>query len=670
MTDAKAAQSLDQIRESDAERAAEFSSRIRGAQFHALVGELPFMAAAHTLSALVLVAFLWGTYPSATLLSWAGMVAVAAAYWVIHAFYYHKAPVRLPPSDRVFTNTTIWSLIMGALWGSAALLIFSSGTNEHQFLLVFIATVLTAGAVTASTSMLTAGIGYILISATPIAIGLLALGQSVHIAMGGLYTFFIASSLVFAIRGNRAFINAVKAGYDVQWLARQDTLTGLANRAEFREQLARAIDNAKRSERSLALMMIDLGDFKAINDALGYESGDEILRAIAERLKECLRRTDTVGRLEHADTIARLGGDEFAIIGANLKDTDGAAVMAQHILSQLTNPFLIDGEPVHISVNIGITLCPDDHDNAEDLIRDANVALDRSRKEQRNSYKFFDQITHKEVEYMRGIQQDMRRGIESGEFSLHYQPQIDLTTGAVVGVEALARWTQPDRGAVSPMTFIPVAEATGLITPLSEWILMEACGHVQEWRKKGLPEFTVAINISPVHMRHPQFIEHIEHALNTTGLPSECLELEMTEHSVFDSNEVEPIMAELQRLGIHLSVDDFGTGYSSMAYLKKFPISKLKIDQSFVQDLGNGNGSGTITNAIIQLAHNLKLNIIAEGVETEEQAKVLLEYGCTWAQGYLYAKPLPAEDFFHWVRRYNVTHRTKKVGLAPSSDEA
>ena len=387
----------------------------------------------------------------------------------------------------------------------------------------------------------------------------------------------------------------------------------------------------------MALMVLDLDHFKAVNDSLGHAGGDELLKGMARRMEECIRESDTV---------ARLGGDEFAIILEDLSDAQDAATVAQDILQALSEPFILDGREISMSASIGMAVRPPSE--GSELLRDAETAMRRAKERGRNSHEFFTQEMNEQALERLTLQNMLRRALEREEFWLCYQPLVDLTTGGIVGVEALLRWQSSDLGVVSAATFVPVLEETGLIVPVGEWVLRTACRQARTWQENGAGRFLrVAVNLSARQFGREDLVDTVARALEESGLDPRCLEMEITESLLMEDIEASSrILEELKGAlgGVRVSIDDFGTGHSSLSYLKTFPIDLLKIDSSFIRNLATDLDDAAITTAIIGLAHNLRLKVIAEGVESEEQLAFLQNKGCDEAQGYYFGRPLPAED--------------------------
>ncbi|MCZ8251429.1 MAG: EAL domain-containing protein [Hylemonella sp.] len=427
-----------------------------------------------------------------------------------------------------------------------------------------------------------------------------------------------------------------EAEQKIQFLAYHDPLTGLPNRVLLEDRLAQAIAQAERSHHGLALVFMDLDNFKKINDSLGHAAGDALLKEVATRLKRCVRDTDT---------ISRQGGDEFVLVLGGLNGAEGSLPVLTKIMESLQEPFVCEGNELSTSASMGVALYPQDGDTFDILRKKADMAMYRAKEAGRNTYRFFDEAMDEEAVEHLLMRSGLRRAIERGEFVLHYQPQIDIASGRVVGVEALLRWEHPEFGLVAPGRFIPVAEDSGLIVPIGAWVIEEACRQAMAWRRAGLPDLVMAVNLSAAQFRRSGIEDTVAQALQRSGLVPALLELELTESILLQ--DVEQVLATVQRLkqlGVQLAIDDFGTGYSSLSYLKRFDIDKLKIDQSFIRDLASDPDDAAIVRAIIQMAHSLGLRAIAEGVETAELLQQLRGFGCDEAQGYHYARPMPAAE--------------------------
>ena len=430
----------------------------------------------------------------------------------------------------------------------------------------------------------------------------------------------------------------------IEFLAHHDPLTELPNRLLLRDRMAQAMAQATRLKSRVALMFLDLDRFKKINDSLGHPVGDALLKAIVERLKSCVRESDT---------ISRQGGDEFIIVLNDVRDSDAVSRVADKIHQRMGQPFLIGAHSLISSFSMGVAIFPDDGEDFDILMQKADTAMYHAKEAGRNSHRFFtEQMNLQVVEHM-NLETQLRRALENDEFVLHYQPQLDLQERTIVGVEALVRWKSPDSGLVPPGKFIPVAEESGLIVQIGAWVLREACRQARAWQDAGLPPFVMAVNLSAIQFKRLDLVNTVINALVLSELDSQWLELELTESILLqDAEATLDTVHRLKALGVQLSVDDFGTGYSSLAYLKRFAVDKLKIDQSFVRDLVTDPDDAAIVRAIIQMAHSLKLKTIAEGVETEELCNLLQLFHCDEIQGYWLARPMPAQELEDFVRDY------------------
>ncbi len=427
----------------------------------------------------------------------------------------------------------------------------------------------------------------------------------------------------------------------IEFLAYHDPLTGLPNRLLARDRMELAMSSADRAGGKATLLFLDLDNFKTINDSLGHAVGDALLKAVADRLRGCLRDTDT---------LSRQGGDEFLIVLPEVSDSDAIAAVAEKILDRMAGLLHIDGHELSTSLSIGLAVYPDDGGDFETLFKKADTAMYQAKEAGRNSYRFHtEQMNADAVEHLR-MRNGLRQALEKGEFVLHYQPQVNLASGAVIGAEALIRWHHPELGLVAPGRFIRVAEESGLIVPIGEWVLREACRQAAAWRRAGLPELVIAVNLSAVQFKRRNLEHSVAQALGDSGLDPALLELELTESILIqDTDKVLATVQRLKALGVKLSIDDFGTGYSSLSYLKRFNVDKLKIDQSFVRDMADDPNDAAIIRAIIQMAKSLNLKTIAEGVEEQRTLDYLRLNHCDEAQGYHFARPLPADEFSAYV---------------------
>ncbi len=422
----------------------------------------------------------------------------------------------------------------------------------------------------------------------------------------------------------------------LQYLAHHDALTALPNRALFSDRLNHALAQMREVDDNLAVLFLDLDRFKIINDTLGHGIGDEVLRVLAERLKDCVRE---------GDTIARLGGDEFAILIQGIKTANHAAPIAQKILDSLVQPFELDDRELYITTSIGISLAPMDGDDAQSLLKHADIAMYRAKDLGRNTYQFYSQSMSDAALERLTLETDLRHALEREEFRLYYQPQVNLNSGEITGIEALLRWQHPELGLVEPVEFIPILEETGLIVQVGEWVLRSACIQAKRWQKLYESPLRVAVNLSGRQFSGHELSATLRNILHEAQLDPHLLEVEITESTVMrDDRRTMEVFNTLSELGVGIAIDDFGTGYSSLGYLKRFPIDTLKIDRSFIRDISTDPDDAAIVSAIIALADSLNLRVIAEGVETEAQNAFLCDQGCQTIQGYLFSRPMPADQ--------------------------
>ena len=443
-------------------------------------------------------------------------------------------------------------------------------------------------------------------------------------------------------------------------LAHFDSLTKLPNRLLFRDRLAQGLSLARRNESLLAVMIIDLDNFKTINDTLGHSIGDLLLQEVARRLAQCLRDADTVGRL---------GGDEFGIILPGIGGSDDAAMVACKVIESCARPYLIEGHELFSSASVGLTLFPDDGADSETLIRNADTAMYRAKDLGRNTYRFFTAEMNQNTQDKMRLARDLRHALANGGLLLHYQPKVSCASGQITGFEALLRWQHPARGLVPPDEFIPTLEETGLIVPVGAWVLATACAQAKSWHDAGLGTPAIAVNISGRQVHIDDLCATVRQALEMSGLAPDHLEIDLTESYVMkDAENIIGILTQLKTMGVKLSVDDFGTGYSSLAYLKRFPIDTLKVDRAFVRDIIANPSDAAITRAIIFLAHNLNLKVVAEGVETAGQLELLIASHCDEIQGYYFSRPLPPEEATLLLRGGRSLDRRAVAGANSNSE--
>ncbi|MEO5864382.1 MAG: EAL domain-containing protein [Nitrospiraceae bacterium] len=436
---------------------------------------------------------------------------------------------------------------------------------------------------------------------------------------------------------------------EIHRLAYFDSLTGLANRSLFKDRLTQALSHAVRYQSSLAVLFLDLDRFKVINDTFGHNVGDLLLKQVAGRLSDSVRHSDSVSRpvgKEESHSLARLGGDEFTVLLTNLRDVQDAGTVARRIVEAISKPFLIEEREIFISVSVGIAVFPVDGESVDALMKNADRAMYHAKEQGRNNFQFYSSNLNATANERVILEGELRHAVDREEFVVYYQPQFDLRTGEMIGAEALVRWQHPLRGLLLPEKFLPTAMDTGLIRAIDEWVLRTACGHNQAWQQRGKRPVRISINVSNSLFHGDTLLSVVEQTLSQTGVTPACLELELTESIVMRNVDASiAMLTTLKAMGVQLSIDDFGTGYSSLSYLHRLPISRVKIDQSFIREILMHSRPPMIVRAIIAMAHSLDLFVLAEGVEQEGQRTVLLDEGCDYAQGYLFGRPMPTDAF-------------------------
>ena len=460
--------------------------------------------------------------------------------------------------------------------------------------------------------------------------------------------FALIGGRISKLRASMAENNAelVKALSTIQILANHDTLTGLPNRAMFNENLQGAIARAARSKTMLALFFIDLDHFKQVNDTLGHPFGDSVLREVTRRFSALVR---------DGDTLARFGGDEFVLLVENLKDAADVHPIAQKLQSVLDPRATLQDNEINLSSSIGVCVYPADGKDAATLLANADIAMYQAKTTGRKQYCVFSSSMSDQAAEKYQLETALRRALEEDRFRMHYQPKIDIASGRVTGVEALIRWEHPELGLIYPDRFIPLAEETGLIIAIGKWTMAEVCARSRAWEEMGIPPMIMSVNLSASQLMHPEFVKECAAALKLAGRKPELFELEITESMVMQNpDRATRLMDELREIGIRLAIDDFGTGYSSLAYLKQFPVHTLKVDQSFVRDLPHNHDDVAITRAVIAMAHSLKMNVIAEGVERKEQLTHLKAEGCDEFQGFYCARALPEDELIVFLKTRSV----------------
>ena len=468
---------------------------------------------------------------------------------------------------------------------------------------------------------------------------------------GGKFCSFMSASPLLDSKGkvvgvmgiSRDITERKRAEEKIEHMAYHDQLTGLPNRGLLIDRINQVLDRGGRQSKLAVILFLDLDRFKYVNDSLGHAAGDALLKAVAERLKKSTRK---------ADTVARHGGDEFTILIQDLSKVEYITNVIEKIFAAFEAPFNLKGQKFFITISMGVSIYPNDGENAEVLLKNADIAMYRAKEEGRNTYQFFTNSMQESATARLNLEYKLRKAIEKEEFVLHYQPQVDTTTGDVIGMEALLRWQDPEKGLIPPGEFIPLAEDTGLIVPIGDWVLHTACTQNKMWQERGLKPVTMSVNVSMRQFKQKDFVSIVRRTLKETNLNPRYLELELTESLLMDDIEsVIKKLHELKALGIRLSIDDFGTGYSSLEYLKQMPVDMLKIAQEFVKDINVDHNDVAIAKATIQMAQSMGLEVIAEGVETIENQRVLSDLHCNKTQGYLFSKPVPPEEFERLLKK-------------------
>lgn len=445
----------------------------------------------------------------------------------------------------------------------------------------------------------------------------------------------------------------IKTQERLQHITHHDLLTGLPNRSLFIDRLNQAISRAKWNKRVISVLFFDLDRFKNINETLGHAHGDAVLQEVSERLKQCVRE---------GDTVARLGDDEFAIVLEDVAKKEDIPLVTEKIMRRMSHPYKINELELYATTSIGISVYPGDGEDGDTLLQNADVALHHAKEAGSSLYRFYTSEMNSQSLYRLNMESSLRRGLERNEFVLHYQPQIDMASGQMIGAEALIRWQHPELGMVAPNEFIGLLEETGMIIHIGKWVLDSACMQGQKWNEEHAAKMRISVNISPVQFNHPGLADNVRQALEASHFPAELLELELTESTIMrDPASAINTLKEFGDMGVRIAIDDFGTGYSSLSYLQKFPINTLKIDRSFITGVEHNNGNASIVSAIISLAHNLGLEVVAEGVELDIQAEFLREHKCDIMQGYLFSKPVVIEAIPRLYYQCNGTPADKTV---------
>ena len=475
-------------------------------------------------------------------------------------------------------------------------------------------------------------------------------GGEVRVVYGRAKVIYNEQGVVNRILGTIQDITERKqAEKRIHQLAYYDDLTGLPNRVMFSEYLGHAITRARRSSEKLAVLFLDIDDFKRVNDTLGHQSGDVLLQEAAERLSRCLRESDYIAVADDPDkpggVLARQGGDEFIILLPGIKHVHDPSAVANRIIESFFQPIDVNGHECYTSASIGISIYPSDGDQSEDLIKNADNAMYHAKDRGKNGYQYFQESMNTAVAERLAMETKLRKAFDNKQFALFYQAQVDAVNSEMIALEALLRWRDPEAGLIPPNDFIPVAEQTGLIIPIGEWVLYEACRQGAAWQKEGYPRVRISVNVSTVQFSRDGFVNTIQRALTESKFDPTCLEIEITESAIMSNPKgATDVLAEIKALGVSIALDDFGTGYSSLNYLRRFPIDTLKVDRSFIEDVDKNPQDEQIVAAIVAMAHAMNLRVVAEGVETRDQLRVVSENDCDLIQGFLFSRPAPAEQ--------------------------
>jgi diguanylate cyclase (GGDEF)-like protein len=573
-------------------------------------------------------------------------IALVCALWALRKDRFDLANTVLLVTVTVAISVLVWTnsgLRDPAMLAYPAILVFAGTMGNRRLFLSLLAMILAV--------VVLVGVANLQgwhVNAVPKHTVNAMVNVAIALSLTAFVTWLMAGDLRAALANLRAENERVhRSQAHIEFLATHDALTGLPNRILARDRFSHAIAIARRQRTMAALVFLDLDNFKDVNDSLGHTRGDELLRGVGERLTKVLRSSDTV---------CRQGGDEFLILLGDVRDSSDVADIGVKLLEQLSAPFLLDGFEVPTSGSLGIAMYPDDGGDFDELLKKADIAMYGAKNAGRNAVRFFDVEMNSSVLEHVHLVSGMRTALDRGEFTLHYQPQFHLASGRIVGAEALLRWRHSELGLVPPSRFIRVAEQSGLIIEIGAWVLNESCRQMQIWRAMGLSDLTISVNVSPVQFQRDVIETHIANALDGAGLPASALQLELTESLLIqDSAKMSALLRRLRARGVTFSIDDFGTGYSNLGYLKRFEVSRLKIDQSFIRRLTEDKHDEAIVRAIIQMTTSLQLVSIAEGVESESTLARLLEMGCHEGQGLHWAPALPAEEFLAFVKKHRST---------------
>lgn len=616
-------------------------SCVRAGQIDLVFASIPFSIKAILTVAILLATIQWDVISHQAIISWLTLIFLVSVIRLWQYRQYRKTGLSPETMESWYRHVLLGAVLSGFTWGAAGLLLFPDDSMPHQLFLSLLVAGIAAGAVTTLSALLPAIMLFLLLGIPPLAWRLFSLDSELGQLTGGLLIFFMLLIMQSAHRLNSMVVATLAMRHQkrvteaaIHRQAYHDELTDLPNRRMFLEHLDQEIARSRRHGYLEALLFLDLDNFKNVNDSLGHAVGDELLKQVATRLSRRLRKEDTV---------ARLGGDEFVILLSEIsKDSASASAWCQLFAAEIQQlflePFQLAGHRLHLTASIGIVLFPLDESGPGDLLQRADVAMYRAKDSGRDNFRFFQPAMQTALDTRLTIEKGLRAALQTDQLELLYQPQFDADS-EIIGAEALVRWNHPTQGVVSPADFIPIAEDTGLIYQLGDWVLCAACEHIR--RLSGASQLILSVNISPKQFREPAFVERVGEVVKDYGIDPKLLHLEITESTVLDNVEqtIER-MESLRTLGINFSIDDFGTGHSSLAYLKRLPIEIIKIDRSFVCDIENDPNDAVLVETIIVMARHLGLDVIAEGVETPEALEFLKEKGCRKFQGYLFSRPV------------------------------
>ncbi len=625
-----------------------------------LYESLPLALSAILINGAILSAVQWTAAGKTNVTIWFSLtlLVVLLRSGLYYAFRRQSSSEPAAHSARWLNLFLIGVLASGALWGSTGYFLFPANGPTHQLFVVFVVGGMAAGAITTLSASFRAIMLFLIPALSPLIVLLFLSDSPLNVTMSVMVTLFLLMLTATAWRSNRLIIQSLRRRYareraeaTLRFQAYHDSLTGLPNRRLLVDRLEQEIARCKRHNYMAAVLFIDIDRFKTINDSLGHAAGDALLRTIATRLKANLRKEDTA---------ARLGGDEFVVVLPELGSDEipvagKAGRLAQKIGHILSESYQVDGRALHVTSSIGIALCPVDDTDANEVLKQADIAMYRAKELGRNTVRFYQPDMQIAINKRLVLENELRVALQRNEMELYFQPQLDAD-GRIVAAEALLRWNNPERGLVSPGEFIPIAEETGIILPLGEWVLRTACTQLKSWMDSAdlgqIKQFPgIAINVSPRQFQQQDFFQRVQRIIEQTGVDPRYVELELTEGMLTENIEdTARKMEQLSGLGVLLAIDDFGTGYSSLYYLKHLRLDRIKIDQSFIRDVTTDANSATIVQTIILMAHNLGLNVIAEGVETETELRFLRDKGCNSYQGYYFSKPLPRDRFFQYLQ--------------------